>query len=227
MIVCTGCRAGYYGDDCTCAFRNPFEMVPSVTSRCEGSVWVVSNLTNLQNFTIIVPHNGSVEIQGNLTLGTGVTVVVEPGANITVTGCLIMTGTSVILKIGDSYLPVDGALVPLLIYQNCSRVSDVNVTVDNPYQCQDVSGEARQTDTQFGVLLHVSDNNKCDRNDDSGTRVAIIVSVCVAVIVVIIGMVGVCVWKWYERRQEDDTFKGLNRAVELPMYRSSTTENTV
>lgn len=110
------------------------------------------------------------------------------------------------MKLDDEYLPVNGTITDLLRYQNCSHVT-ATVTLEENYECQDVSATPIQTETSYGVLLNVQNNGKCnnDKSDfNSKTAlIAVVTSVCGAFVFVGVGVVVVRWWRSKQHRAEE------------------------
>lgn len=173
-------------------------------------MWIISNSGNgstIDHVTIGV-GNSTVVIVGNVTVGDNVTLVFESGGLVQISDCLYMNGSKILLKLGgdDTYVPVNGTLVELLSYKNCSVVHVSNVTVEQQFACKHVTGTPVQTDNKFSVLLNVADTNNeagChnSHNNNSWKTITIAV-VCTCVGLSAIG-VGVA-WWWRKRQQKQE-----------------------
>src|SRR5689334_19379014 len=83
-----GCCQGYYGDDCSCIFQNPFTTVPAT---CISGAWYVDeNVDNPKNGSINIPQGefsfllkshfsgGSIVINGNFSNLGVLSVTIDP-----------------------------------------------------------------------------------------------------------------------------------------------------
>lgn len=98
----------------------------------------------------------------------------------------------------DTYVPVNGSLITLISFQNCSSVTVGNVTVEDNFECQGVNAQGVETDTKFAVLITYKNNGECQESKDGNTVTkAMIGAVCGAVGLVAAGFVGV----WYYQKR--------------------------